>query len=163
MKRIRFNRLLNSVRFLRSFAELAVFASATVCSIATLSAQTDSLVSAAPTALPAPSHVITFASGQASRSHSAEGRFASVALNPLETAAIKLQFATTLADTPIIVQPLDGGTLGLTDESAAVTADRTISFQLQAGASPRLYRVLVTAGGTVSMVQFSVPLPTSGQ
>jgi len=151
------------MKFSVSFAGLAFFASVLVCSITTLSAQTDSLVSAAPAALPAPSAVTTFASGQASRSHSAAGQFSPLSLNPLETAAIALQFATTLAGTPVIVQPLDGGSVGLSDQSAAVAADGTTSFQFQAADQPGLYRVLVIAGGTVSMVQFSVSSPTSGQ
>ena len=151
------------VKISASFIGLAFFASVIVCSITTLSAQTDSLVSAPPAALPAPSAVITFASGQANRSHSAAGRFAPLSLNPLDTAVIALQFATTLAGTSVTVQPLDGGSVGLADQSATVASDGTISFQFQAGAAPGLYRVLVIAGGAVSMVQFSVPSPTSGQ
>jgi hypothetical protein len=126
-----------------------------------LSAQTDSLVSAASAALPA--SLIAFASGQARRSHSAAGRFAPPRLNPLETAAVALQFATTLAGTPVIGQPLDGGSVGLSDQSAIVASAGRISFQFQAGAPPGLYWVLVIAGGAVSMVQFSVPSLTSGQ
>ena len=151
------------MKFPASFMGLAFFASVIVCSIRTLSAQTDSIDSAVPAAPPAPSDVITFASGQATRSHSAAGQFSPVSLNPLETAAIKLQFAATLAGAPVIVQPLDGGSVGLTDQSAAVAADGTTSFQFQAADQPGLYRVLVIAGGAVSMVQFSVPSPTSGQ
>ena len=124
-------------------------------------AQADSLVSAAPAALPAPSDVITFASGQAIRAHSAAGRFAPLSLNPRDTAAIKLQFATTLAGTPVIIQPLDGGTVGSTDQSAAVAADGTTSFQFQVADQPGVYRVLVIAGTTVSVVQFSVPAPAA--
>jgi hypothetical protein len=141
---------------------LAFFASVTLCSISTLPAQTDSLVSSAPaTSPPAASGVITFASGQAIRAHSAAGRFPPVTLNPLETASIKLRFAATLAGAPVIVQPLDGGTVGLTDQSATVALDGTTSFQFQAANQPGLYRVLVIAGGTVSMVQFSVPAPAA--
>jgi hypothetical protein len=147
-----------------SFIGLAFFASVIVCSISTLSPQTDSLVPSAPVSPPpAPSAVVTFASGQAIRSHSAGGRFAPVPLNPLDTTAITLQFPTTLAGTPVTVQPLDGGGMGLTNQSAAIASDGTISFQFQAGTPPGLYRVLVIAGATASMVQFSVPPPTSGQ
>jgi hypothetical protein len=141
---------------------LAFFASVTLFSISSLPAQTDSLVSSAPTtAPPAPSDVITFASGQTSRNNSSTGRFAPLSLNALDTASIKLQFAATLAGTPVIVQALDGGTLGLTDQSAAVAADGTPSFQFQVAAQPGLYRVLVIAGTTASMVQFSVPAPAA--
>jgi hypothetical protein len=143
------------------FCGLAVFASVNFSSISTLPAQTDSLVSSAPASPPpTPLDVITFASGQTSRSHSTAGRFAPVNLNPLETAAIKLQFATTFAGTPVTVQSLDGGALGLTEQSATVAADGTTSFQFQAADQPGLYRVLVIAGPTASMVQFSVPSPT---
>ena len=152
------------MKFPVSFTGLAFFASVTVSSITTLSAQTDSLVPSAPVSPPpAPSAMITFASGQAIRSHSAAGRFAPLSLNPLDTATIKLQFATTLAGTPVTVQPLDGGSVGLTNQSATVASDGTISFQFQAGAPPGLYRVLVIARGAVSMVQFLVPSSTSGQ
>ena len=137
---------------------LAFFASVTVCSISTLPAQTGSTVSAAPVPpLPAPSAVITFASGQAIRGHSSTGRFEAVSLNPLETASIKLQFTTTFASTPVVVQALDGGSLGLTDQSATIGLDGATSFQFQAGAQPGLYRILVIANGSVSIVQFSVP------
>ncbi len=141
---------------------LAFFASVTLFSIPTLPAQTDSLISSVPTtAPPAPSDVITFASGQAIRAHSAAGRFAPLSLNALDTATIKLQFAATLAGTPVTVQALDGGTVGSTDQSAAVAADGTTSFQFQAANQPGLYRVLVIAGTTVSVVQFSVPAPAA--
>jgi hypothetical protein len=154
------NRLVKNFSF---FPGLAVFAGAILCSISTLPAQTDSLGFAVPAALPASSAVTTFANGQASRSHSAAGRFAPLSLNPLGTAAIKLKFAATLAGAPVTIQALDGGSVGLTAQSATIASDGTISFQFQAGAPPGLYRVLVIAGGTVSMVQFSVPSPTSGQ
>lgn len=106
---------------------------------------------------PAFSDVITFATGQGVRGRSTAGRFAPVALNPLETAAIKLQFAATLVGKPVIIQALDGGGLGLAADSAAIALDGTTSFQFQAGDQPGAYRVLVIAGGTASMVQFEVP------
>ena len=84
-------------------------------------------------------------------------------LNALDTAAIKLQFATALAGTPVIIQALDGGTVTLADPSTTVATDGTTAFQFQVADQPGLYRVLVIAGGTVSMVQFSVPAPTAGQ
>jgi hypothetical protein len=148
------------MKFPVSFTGLAFFASVTVSSITTLSAQTDSLVPSAPVSPPpAPSAMITFASGQASRIHSAGGRFAPLSLNPLDTAAIALQFATTLAGTPVIVQPLDGGSVGLPNQSATIASDGTISFQFQAANQPGLYRVLVMVNGNPSMVQFLVPSP----
>jgi hypothetical protein len=105
------------------FCGLAVFASVNFSSISTLPAQTDSLVSSAPASPPpTPLDVITFASGQTSRSHSTAGRFAPVNLNPLETAAIKLQFATTFAGTPVTVQSLDGGAAESINSSARMVA-----------------------------------------
>jgi hypothetical protein len=108
---------------------------------------------------PALSDVITFAKGQEIRGRSTAGRFPAVALNRLETASIKLQFAATMAGTPVIIQALDGGELGLAADSAAIALDGTTSFQFQAGHQPGAYRVLVIAAGTVSMVQFEVPNP----
>src|SRR5437762_12860351 len=91
------NRLVKTCGFFRG---LAIFASVIVCSISTLPAQTDSLVSSAPTtASPAPSGVITSPSGQTVQTHASTGRFPPVTLNALDTATIKLQFATALAGT----------------------------------------------------------------
>ena len=137
-------------KFSAAFTVLALFASVAVCSISTLSAQ-------GPSALPAPSDVITFAAGQAIRGHSTAGWFAPVTLNPLETAAIKLQFPPTFTSAPVIVQALDGGALGVSDQSARIAADGTTSFQFQVAAQPGVYRVLVIVNGTASMVQFLVP------
>jgi hypothetical protein len=106
---------------------------------------------------PALSDVITFANGQGIRGRSTAGRFPPVALNRLETASIKLQFAATMAGTPVIIQALDGGGLGLAADSAAIALDGTTSFQFQVADQPGLYRVLVIAGQAVSMVQFEVP------
>ena len=108
---------------------------------------------------PALSDVITFANDQAIRGRSTAGRFPTVALNRLETASIKLQFAATMAGTPVIIQAMDGGELGLAADSAAIALDGTTSFQFQVADQPGLYRVLVIAAGTVSMVQFEVPNP----
>jgi hypothetical protein len=108
---------------------------------------------------PALSNVITFAKGQGIRRHSTAGRFPPVALNRLETASIKLQFAATMAGTPVIIQALDGGGLGLAGDSAAIGLDGTTSFQFQVADQPGLYRILVIAAETVSMVQFEVPNP----
>ena len=147
-----FSRKIRPVKeFSAAFIVLAFFAGVNFCS-----AQTDSLISAA-TMAPAPSDVITFATGQAIQGHSTAGRFAPVTLNPLATAAIQLQFPTTSASTPVVIQALDGGTVGSTNQSATIGLDGTISFQFQAGKQPGLYRVLVIANGTASMVQFSVP------
>ena len=112
---------------------------------------------------PALSDVITFANDQAIRGWSTAGRFPPVALNRLETASIKLQFAATMAGTPVIIQALDGGELGLAADSAAIALDGTTSFQFQAGDQPGAYRVLVIAGGTASMMQFEVPNPPEEQ
>jgi hypothetical protein len=109
---------------------------------------------------PVLSDVIPFTKGQGIRGHSQAGRFPPVALNRLERASIKLQFAATMAGKPVIIQALDGGGLGLTADSAAIALDGTTSFQFQAGDQPGLYRVLVIAGGSsVGMVQFEVPNP----
>src|SRR5919106_4698547 len=99
------------------------------------------------------SDVITFTNGQGIRGRGTAGRFPPVALNRLETASIKLQFAATMAGTPVIVQALDGGGLGLAADSAAIALDGTTSFQFQVADQPGLYRVLVIAGGSsVGMV-----------
>lgn len=150
MKRIRFSLLLSSVKFFRSFMGLAFFAGASVGSVLTLCAQTDGTAGAS-------SDEITFATDEKIQDYSSAGKFAPVALNPLETTTIKLQFLPELASTPVIAQVLDGGDLGGIDESATIAPDGTTSFQFQVPDQPGLYRVLVIAGQTFSMVQFEVP------
>ena len=141
------------------FMGLAFFASVTVCSISTLSAQTDSIVSS-PASRPISLDAITFRTGRRMQGHSTTGRFAALTLNPLDTADIKLRFPTSFASAPVIVQALDGGNAAFTQELATVSLDATISFQFQASNQPGLYRVLVIANGTASTVQFWVPSQT---
>ena len=102
---------------------------------------------------------IILGDGEEIKDYSTAGKFPRVTLNPLETTDIKLQFAATIAGTPVIIQALDGGELGLAADSAAIALDGTTSFQFQVADQPGLYRVLVIAAGTVSMVQFEVPNP----
>jgi hypothetical protein len=107
----------------------------------------------------ASSDEITFEDNEVIEDKSSNGKFPPVTLNPLETTDIKLQFSTALAGVPVIVQVLDGGELSGIDESATLAADGTASFQFQVSDQPGLYRILVLAGGAVSMVQFEVPNP----
>jgi hypothetical protein len=100
---------------------------------------------------------ITFGDGGEIQEYSIKGKFAPVALNALETTDVRLQFSTSLAGAPVIMQALDGG--GLSGESATIDDTGTASFQFQAADQPGLYRILVIAEGTVSMVQFEVPNP----
>jgi hypothetical protein len=100
---------------------------------------------------------ITFGDGQEIQEYSIKGKFAPVTLNALETTDVTLQFSTSMTGAPVIAQALDGGQLS--GESATIDDTGTTSFQFQVSDQPGLYRILVIAEGTVSMVQFEVPNP----
>jgi hypothetical protein len=94
---------------------------------------------------------------------SAKGAFEPVVVTSLETAAVTLQFDTTLAGTPVVVQALDGGTVGI-NGSSAIDQDGNLSFSFQIGNQAGIYRVSVVANYgnediPVSLVQFQVPNP----
>jgi hypothetical protein len=100
---------------------------------------------------------ITFGDGEEIQEYSTKGKFAPVTLEPMGTTDVRLQFSTSLAGAPVIMQALDGG--GLSGESGTIDDTGKTSFQFQVSHYPGLYRVLVIAEGTVSMVQFEVPNP----
>jgi hypothetical protein len=100
---------------------------------------------------------ITLGDGEEIQEYSTKGKFAPVTLEPLGTSDVTLQFSTSFAGAPVIAQALDGGQLS--GESATIDDTGTTSFQFQVADQPGLYRILVIAEGTVSMVQFEVPNP----
>lgn len=100
---------------------------------------------------------IMFGDGEEIQEYSTKGKFAPVTLEPLGTTDVTLQFSTSMTGAPVIAQALDGGQLS--GESGTIDDTGTTSFQFQVADQPGLYRILVIAEGTVSMVQFEVPNP----
>lgn len=93
----------------------------------------------------------------------AKGQFEPVVVAPVEAATVTLQFDASLAGSQVVVQALDGGTLGI-NGPVTIDADGSISFPFQVGDQPGLYRVSVVAqyGSEdlpLALVQFQVPNP----
>ena len=100
---------------------------------------------------------------------SGTGTFEPVIVDAGANSDVSLQFPISLANKPVIVQPLDGGTLlGINGEFATVGPDGQLSFQFKAGGTtgqPGLYRVLVISpdsgdnatAAVVGIIQFAVP------
>jgi len=91
------------------------------------------------------------------------GEFQPVSVAPLESTTVTLQFGISLAGTEVVIQTLDGGTLGISG-SGTIDQDGNLSFPFQAGPLPGLYRVPVIADSdngsvSLSLVQFQVPNP----
>jgi hypothetical protein len=97
--------------------------------------------------------------GEEIQEYSTKGMLPPVTVDALGTSDITLQFSTSMAGAPIIVQALDGGQVSGIDGSSAIDDAGKASLQFQVADQPGLYRVLVIAAGTVSMVQFEVPNP----
>jgi hypothetical protein len=109
--------------------------------------------SASPASDPKASATITF-SGGGSIKIRGKDRLPVVEIGAGETANIQLTLPQRLANTFVVVQALDGGTV---TESATIAADGSGSIAFQAGAQPGLYRVLLSARGKSAMVRFWVP------
>jgi hypothetical protein len=70
-----------------------------------------------------------------------------------------LRFPLTLANTPLIVQVLDGGSLSDGQDSQTIGADGTASIQFQVGSGAGFYRVVLYAGGVLTALQFGASGP----
>ena len=68
-------------------------------------------------------------------------------------------FPLWLANTPLIVQVLDGGALSDGQDNLTIGADGTASIQFQTGAEVGLYRVLLNASGVITTLQFGAASP----
>jgi hypothetical protein len=98
--------------------------------------------------------------------NSTTGKFQPVAVDSFTTSDVALQFPTSLANKSVIVQALDGGTLGIDGSSATIGADGSLGFSFQVTDQPGVYRVVVidpnaTEDTTpvLGVVQFEVPPP----
>ena len=95
---------------------------------------------------------------------SSTGKFESVTVDPSATSDVALQFPASLANKPVAVEALDGGTLS--GNSATIGADGSLSFSFQVTDQPGVHRVIVIDPNAdedsltiVGMVQFEVPPP----
>jgi hypothetical protein len=97
------------------------------------------------------------------------GRFEPVTVGQWTTSDVALQFSTGLANKSVLVEALDGGTLGIQGESATIDANGMLSFPFQVTDQPGVYRVIVINpdGGddgtalVAALVQLEVPVPTN--
>jgi hypothetical protein len=113
-----------------------------------------------PTPSPAPPRVsatITFANGASItvRSNSQE-KFRLVGILPGETVNIQLQLPPRFVNTPVAVQALDGGIVPV---HVPIATNGTAALAFHAGVQPGLYRILLTAQGRSTLLQFLVPNP----
>ena len=90
---------------------------------------------------------------------SAGGVFPLVITLPGDTLNIQVQFPLTLANTPLVVQVMDGGDLASGQDTQTIGSDGTASVQFQIPTDPGAYRVLLIAGGTITRLQFGVFSP----
>jgi hypothetical protein len=97
---------------------------------------------------------------------STTGKFEPVTVDALTTSDVALQFPASLANKSVIVQALDGGTLGIDGSSATIGVDGSLGFSFQVNDQPGVYRVVVIdpnatedAPPVVGVVQFEIPPP----
>jgi hypothetical protein len=96
---------------------------------------------------------ITFSNGESMTVHTKHQQFRPVGILFGETVNIQLRLPLEWANTPVAVQALDGG---FVSEATVVAGDGSAAIAFQAGVRPGLYRVLVSANGRSTMLQFSV-------
>ncbi len=92
--------------------------------------------------------------GEANRIHSKRHVFPSVTMEGNVMTA-SLRFPVELAGSTLIVQALDGG--AVSQDELTVGEDGTACVQFEPPSAPGLYRVMVNAGGAVTLLQFEVP------
>jgi hypothetical protein len=91
------------------------------------------------------------------RSHG--GLFPLVTTERGQSLNIQLRFPLTLANTPLLVQVLDAGTLSNGQDNLTIGADGTASIQFQTGGEAGSYRVVLNAGGVITTLQFGATGP----
>jgi hypothetical protein len=102
-----------------------------------------------------PSATITFADATQIQTQSIGGRFLLIGLHPGEVIDFVMEFPASLMGNSVAAQPLDGGTIiAALLYSERNTRPRPIRFQV--GGQPGLYRILITAGASRSMLHFWV-------
>jgi hypothetical protein len=97
---------------------------------------------------------------------SSTGKFQPVTVDPSATSDVALQFPASLASKPVVVQPLDGGQLGIDGNSATIDQNGMLAFPFQVTDQPGVHRVIVINPNAdedsthiIGVVQFEVPSP----
>src|SRR5205809_5104402 len=68
---------------------------------------------------------------------SSTGKFEAVTVDPSASSDVALQFSTSLANKPVVIQPLDGGQLST--NSATIDANGMLSFSFQVTDQPGVH------------------------
>jgi hypothetical protein len=107
--------------------------------------------------LPPVSATITFANGESVTIGSNDQQiFNPVDILPGEAPSIQLQLPPSFVNTPVGIQPMDGG---FTPDELLVAEDGSAGFVFQSGTQPGLYRIVLATAGTSVLLQFTVPNP----
>jgi hypothetical protein len=107
--------------------------------------------------LPPVSATITFANGGSITIASNDQQiFSSVDILSGEAPNIQLQLPSSFVNTPVGIEPLDGG---FAPDELQVAQDGSAGFVFQAGAQPGLYRIVLATAHTSVLLQFTVPNP----
>jgi hypothetical protein len=96
------------------------------------------------------------------------GSFETVIVDAGTESSVTLQFpANLLANKPVVVQPLDGGTLGMDGNSATIDQSGALSFLFSVSTQPGMHRVIVVDPSAnedsphiIALVRFEVPAAT---
>jgi hypothetical protein len=96
------------------------------------------------------------------------GSFETVIVDAGTESSVTLQFpAILLANKPVVIQPLDGGTLGMDGNSATIDQSGALSFSFSVSTQPGVHRVIVVdpdadvdSPQIIALVRFEVPAAT---
>ena len=96
--------------------------------------------------------------------NSTTGKFEPVTVDPSASSDVALQFPISMANKPVSVEALDGGTLN--SNSTMIDGSGGLAFSFQVSDQPGVHRVLVIdpyadedSPHIVGIVQFEVPSP----
>ena len=109
-----------------------------------------------PPPAPVPSATFIFHDGKSDKHKPGSDHFERVGLKKREKVDIELQFPAELANAEFTAQSLDGAELTLNKKASRIPADGSLSLRLKVEDGPGLYRVVVTAGGASTTLQFWV-------
>jgi len=97
---------------------------------------------------------------------SSTGKFEPVVVDPSANSDVALQFPVSMANKPVVVAALDGGTVTNAGGMPTIGTDGALSFSFQVTDQPGVHRVLVidpnadeNSREIVAVVQFEVPSP----
>jgi hypothetical protein len=110
-----------------------------------------------------PVALITFANSTSVRTRSKGGHFRLTGIRPSETVNARLQFPLSFVGTTVAVSALDGGEARVQSQNSLIGSDGTTTLQFKASAQPGLYRVLIVAGASRSVLRFWIADPNNPQ